>query len=147
MISLNEFKKGKPVQAETKQPKGEAKPQGGASTLFTKLFEARDFAHYAHLQTESFAQHKALGSFYEGIVDLADTFYETHAGQYGKSSFSPSSSGLKKDENPIAYLENLAKMLTEAHSFFDEKDTHLHNILDEITGLTYHTVYKLKYLK
>jgi hypothetical protein len=154
MISLNEFKKGKPVQTETKSPKVDgkqtkidSKPQGGASTLFTKLFEARDFAHYAHLQTESFAQHKALGSFYENVVDLADTFYETHAGQYGKSSFSPTSGGLNKGENPISYLESLAKMLTEAHSFFDEKDTHLHNILDEITALTYHTVYKLKYLK
>lgn len=144
MISLNEFKKvGKNLKTEAKD---DSKPQGGASTLFTKLFEARDFAHYAHLQTESYAQHKALGHFYEELVDLADTLIETHAGQYGKSTFSLTAV-VKKDENPIEYLENMAKMLGDARSFFNDKDTHLHNILDEITGLTYHTIYKLKYLK
>ena len=144
MISLNEFKKvGKNTTNEAKE---ESKPQGGASTLFSKLFEARDFAHYAHLQTDSYAQHKALGSFYEDLLELVDTLVETHAGQYGKSTFSFSSVA-KKDENPVTYLESFAKMLGSARSFFNENDTHLHNILDEITGLTYQTVYKLKYLK
>ena len=45
------------------------------------------------------------------------------------------------------YMENLGKMLVNSHKLIDSKDTHLHNILDEIIALTFRTVYKLKYLK
>ena len=40
------------------------------------LFLARDVTHSAHLNTRSFAKHKALGKFYPAIIDLADTFAE-----------------------------------------------------------------------
>jgi len=38
------------------------------------LFLARDVTHSVHLNTRSYAKHKALQKFYEGIVGLADTF-------------------------------------------------------------------------
>lgn len=126
---------------EATEPSGKKSISG----LISKLFEARDFAHYAHLQTKSFSQHKALGSFYESIVDLADNFFETHAGQYGISKFSMNS--VPTNTDVIGYFENLAKTTTEYHSSIDKKDTHLHNILDEITGEVYHLLYKLKNLK
>lgn len=115
------------------------------SVLFSKLFEARDFAHHAHLQTKSYSQHKALGSFYEGIVDLADTLFETYAGQYGIIKFNMGSAPINQDV--ISYFENLAKTVSDSHNIIDKKDTHLHNILDEATALVYHTIYKLKNLK
>lgn len=136
MISINEFKNN-PV----KKPEAVSK----ISSVFAKLFEARDFAHYAHLRTQSYAEHKALGSFYEDVIGLADKFYETYAGQYGQIKFDSGSSA--KEGDVIKYFESLAKTMTDAHSMLDEKDTHLHNILDEITGLIYQTTYKLKFLK
>lgn len=114
-------------------------------SFFGKLFEARDFAHHAHLQTKSYSQHKALGSFYESIVDLADTFFEVHAGQYGITKFNMSAAPSNTDV--IAYFENLAKTVANTHNVVDKKDTHLHNILDEITAEVYHLLYKLKNLK
>lgn len=131
MISLNQFKK--------------AGASGGVGSVMSKLFEARDFAHSAHLRTDSYAQHKALGSFYEDVIDLADQLYETYAGQYGQFKFGHA--GGIKDEDPVKYMESLGEMLSGAHELFDKKDTHLHNILDEIVGLVYQTTYKLKYLK
>jgi hypothetical protein len=129
MISLNEYKE-----------------VGNFSGLISKLFEARDFAHRVHLiaKSKSYAEHKALGSFYEGIVELADNLYETHAGQYGPAKFDFNK---VPDEEPVEYFSNLAKICSSAHSSIDKKDTHLHNILDEITALVYHTIYKLKNLK
>lgn len=115
------------------------------SSLIGKLFEARDFAHYAHLQTKSYSQHKALGSFYESIVDLADTFFETHAGQYGISKFTIGSVATGSDV--IGYFELLAKTVADYRGSIDKKDTHLQNILDEIVGEIYHLLYKLKNLK
>ena len=38
------------------------------------LFLARDVTHSAHLNTRSYAKHKALQKFYENIIDLGDSF-------------------------------------------------------------------------
>lgn len=127
MITLNEFTNG-----------------GNFSTVLSKLFEARDFAHKAHLRTKSFSQHSALGEFYAGVTDFADELFEVYSGQYGmqKLDFSNVS-----DEDPLSYMENLGKMLLNSHKIIDSKDSHIHNIIDEIIALTFRTVYKLRYLK
>ena len=127
MITLNEFKSASNVQ-----------------TLISKLFEARDFAHGAHLRTNSYAQHKALNSFYDDLLDLTDSFVETYQGQYGIIKFNFDS---VKIGEPIPYFEDAAKMFMEGHNAIDKKDTHLHNVLDEIVGATYSLLYKLKHLK
>jgi len=127
MISLNEFASGKDF-----------------GSLIGKLFESRDYAHNIHLHTSSYAKHKALGHYYESVVDLIDNLYEIHTGQYGHTNYSVS----KADEkNEVKYFEDLANSVANSHKLFNEKDTHLHNILDEIVAEIYHLVYKLKYLK
>lgn len=127
MISLKEFKSA-----------------SNAAAVFSKLFHARDFAHYAHLRSKFYAQHKALNSFYDDIVDLADQLYETFAGQYGQQKFEFET---VQESDVLDYFENIAKFFMESHSAFDKKDTHLHNIIDEIVSLIYQTIYKLKFLK
>lgn len=129
MISLNEFKSA-----------------GNISSVFSKLFHMRDAAHYAHLRTKSYSQHKALNGFYEDVLGLADQLIETYQGQYGLQKFEIQSveSG---DFDIIKYLEDSARFMSEAHNALEKKDTHLHNILDEITALIYQTLYKLKNLK
>jgi len=47
------------------------------------LMAARTQAHIYHLQTPSFAAHKALNEFYDNIIDLIDGFVETYQGKYG----------------------------------------------------------------
>ena len=47
------------------------------------LFLARDVAHSVHLNTRSYSKHKALGKFYDEIVDLADKFAEAYQGKHG----------------------------------------------------------------
>ena len=44
---------------------------------------SRTQAHVFHLQTPSFAEHKALNDYYNGIVDLVDGFVESYQGKYG----------------------------------------------------------------
>ena len=44
--------------------------------LISLLFLARDLAHREHLRTDSFAQHMALGEFYDEIIDNADAIAE-----------------------------------------------------------------------
>ena len=71
--------------------------------------------------------------------------HETYAGKYGQIRFDAGSS--VKEEDPIKYFENMGNMLSDSQDFFNEKDTHLINILDEIKALIYRTLYKLKFLK
>ena len=40
------------------------------------LFASRDYAHKAHLNTDSYAQHMALNAFYDEIIPLADDLAE-----------------------------------------------------------------------
>jgi len=47
------------------------------------LFLARDVTHSVHLNTRSYAKHKALGKFYESVVGLADDFAEAYQGRHG----------------------------------------------------------------
>lgn len=124
----------------------EFKASGKIKDLVSKLFEARQVSHTAHLQTKSYAEHKALDSFYNSILDLADTFIETYQGQYGIVSGYESIS-IEKESDIVKYLEDFADTIKSNRKNLNEDDTHLHNILDEIMALTFQTIYKLKFLK
>lgn len=113
-----------------------------AGEFILTLFNARTAAHVAHLQTQSYAKHIALGEFYEGIVDLADTFAEAYIGCNGPIEFKGSSFKLEKD--PIKMLESLKTTSESARA--ECSHTALQNIIDEITSLIASTLYKLKFL-
>lgn len=110
------------------------------------LFLARDVTHSAHLNTRSYAKHKALGKFYNQIINLADKFAETYQGKYGL--IGPISlMSAKKTNNVLEFLEGQLDDLMEMRYKVVEKEcTPLQNIIDEIFALYYSTIYKLKFL-
>jgi iron-sulfur cluster repair protein YtfE (RIC family) len=110
------------------------------------LFLARDVTHSAHLNTRSYAKHKALGKFYDGIIDLADKFAEAYQGKYGL--IGPISlMSAKKTNNVVEFLEGqLADLEEMRYKVVDKDCTPLQNIIDEIFGQYYSTLYKLKFL-
>jgi len=110
------------------------------------LFLARDVAHSVHLNTRSFAKHKALKGFYEGVVDLADTLAEAYQGRHGL--IGPISlMSAKKTNNILEFLEGqLADIEEMRYKVVDKSDTALQNIIDEIVALYLSTIYKLKFL-
>lgn len=128
MITLNDYKNSKSVKS-----------------LVQKMFEARQVAHIHHLQTKSYSQHKALNSFYDDILELADEFTETYQGQYGILSGYGSID--VKETDIEEYLNDCAKIFVVGKESLNEKDSHLKNIMDEVIALTYRTIYKIKNLK
>lgn len=126
MLSMQEYKQSKSIKG-----------------LVQKIFEARQVTHTCHLKSKSFSEHKALGNFYEGILEFADEFVETYQGQYG--ILSDYEIQTQPVGNVVEYLEDCAKMFVLGRDAI--KDPHLQNILDEIVALTYRTIYKLKNLK
>lgn len=110
------------------------------------LFLARDVTHSAHLNTRSYAKHKALNEFYDEIVDFADKFAEAYQGKYGLIGPITLMSA-KKTNNVVDFLEGQVEDLTEMrYKVVDKECTPLQNIIDEILGLYYSTLYKLKFL-
>jgi Family of unknown function (DUF5856) len=117
-----------------------------ASDFVGYLFLARDVTHSVHLNTRSYAKHKALQKFYEDIVDLADTFTEMYQGRHGLIG-GISLQTAKKTTNVVEFLESQLEEIEGCrYEVADEKDTAIQNIIDEIVGLYLTTLYKLKFL-
>ena len=110
------------------------------------LFLARDVAHSTHLNTRSFSKHSALNTFYDEVIDLADKFAEAYQGKYGL--IGPISlMSAKKTNNIVEFLEGQVDELDAMrYKVVDKECTPLQNIIDEIFGLYYSTLYKLKFL-
>jgi hypothetical protein len=110
------------------------------------MFLARDVTHSVHLNTRSYAKHKALNKFYDEIVDLADTFAEAYQGRHGLIGPIVLHSA-KKTSNVVEFLtDSLAEIEDARYKVCDKDDTPLQNIIDEIVGLYLTTLYKLKFL-
>ena len=110
------------------------------------MFLARDVAHSVHLNTRSFAKHKALGGFYDNVIDLADKFAEAYQGRHGL--IGPISlHSARKTSNITEFLEDSLKEIEDMrYKVCDKSDTALQNIIDEIVELYLTTLYKLKFL-
>ena len=107
---------------------------------------ARDVTHSVHLNTRSYAKHKALQKFYEGIVGLADTFAEAYQGRHGLMGGITLQTA-KKTANVTEFLQDQLNEIETARSkVVDKDDTALQNIIDEIVALYLSTLYKLKFL-
>jgi hypothetical protein len=130
-------------------------PEESKSTpvkFFSKLFEARQMAHIFHLQVKaemgSGWEHDALKDFYDGILDFADDLIETYQGQYGivegYDVIDPSATSQTKS---LEYLKQTVDFVRSERKSINAEDTHLHNVIDEIVGLFYKTIYKLTNLK
>jgi DNA-binding ferritin-like protein len=110
------------------------------------LFLARDVTHSVHLNTRSYAKHKALQKFYESIIDHADDFAEAYQGRH--NLIGPISlMSAKKTSNIIEFLESqLAEIEANRYSVCEKTDTSLQQIIDNIVQLYLSTLYKLRFL-
>ena len=48
--------------------------------LVSRVFAIRNAAHLAHWASQSYSEHKALGKFYDGVIDKVDAIIETYQG-------------------------------------------------------------------
>ena len=111
------------------------------------LFLSRDLAHSDHWRTTSYAQHMALGSFYDEIVELADTLAEMYMGRNGVLDAIPLLEDDEKD-TPAETLQAHLKIIEDSrYDAVPKTDTALQNVIDEIVGLYLQTLYKLNRLK
>jgi len=121
-----------------------ASQKENAATFVAVLFHSGTNAHFMHLQTNSYARHKALNKYYENIIDLADKWAESYQGTYEVIDKYPSDFHLARD--PVAYIEKIKQFVDTIRKVLPT-DTPLQNIVDEICELIDSTLYKLKTFK
>jgi hypothetical protein len=93
--------------------------------------------HIAHLQTTSFAEHKALGAYYDSILDLTDSFTEKYFGRNKRVEFVIPES---KNMDAVAHMKDMQKMIEAERGNYSSD---LQNIMDEMLGLVHETMYLL----
>ena len=111
--------------------------------LLGLLLLSRDYAHLAHWKTGSYADHKALDTFYTELLELTDELAEAAQGVYGKLNVSMS--GMKENvSDPIAVLQKHVKKVEMLADGCEGRA--INAIVDQIAQLYLETIYKLKEL-
>jgi hypothetical protein len=112
------------------------------------LMASRTQAHVYHLQTPSFAAHKALNDYYDNIVDIIDGLVESYQGKYGVIT-GYSNIALQEYQSCdgiIAYFTTLCMFVEKTRSMIAQ-DSYIQNQVDEVVAEINSLLYKLKYLK
>jgi len=112
---------------------------------FLSLLHSATNTHLLHLQSRSFSQHMALGTYYEEAVELIDSLIEAYQGknqtivQYPNIYYPPV-------DDALTELINISTYVIKNRAIVGN-DTELQNITDEIQQLIDSTIYKLTFLK
>jgi phosphoribosyl 1,2-cyclic phosphodiesterase len=101
------------------------------------LFQSRDMMHLQHLQTTSFAEHKALGGYYDGILELTDSFTEKYFGRNKRISIVIPEA---KATDAMSHLKSMQSLIEGERNNYPSD---LQNIMDEMIGLVNKTLYLL----
>lgn len=121
----------------------------GIGSLLGTLMQSRNQAHIYHLQVTgpgSFAAHKALDDYYNGIIPLIDGIAESVQGRYGIIRGYKMEGTIKEDGNFVKYFEALSKFVESSREQCPQ-DSYIQNQIDEVVDLIESTKYKLKNLQ
>jgi hypothetical protein len=114
--------------------------------LLSTLFNSREQVHILHLQTTSFAKHKALNGYYDAIVGLTDKYAETYQGKYGiVMGYKPLKKFVQGEKQILPYFKKLEKEVSSLRNQLP-KDLDLENAYADILDLIHSTQYLLTYL-
>lgn len=103
----------------------------------------RDMAHIEHWKTKSYAEHKTLQAFYDGLLELIDGFVEQYQGAYNKRMYitrtvdSDRPSFKEVLEYQVEWIE------ASRYQICDRAESALQNTIDEILRLYQSTAYLL----
>ena len=115
--------------------------------FISTLMSARTQAHVFHLQTPSFAAHKALDEYYSGLVDMIDGLVESYQGKYGivQGYGNVALQEYQSCDGIIMYFTTLVNFIEKSRTMICQ-DSFIQNQIDELVAEIYRLLYKLKQL-
>ncbi len=113
-----------------------------AEEFVSKVLFDRDAAHLAHWKTKSYAEHVALNTFYDSILELIDGFVEQYQGYYADRM------DIKRQDGDDSDIRELLEFRCEwiemyRYQICDKDETALQNTIDEILRQYESTQYML----
>lgn len=113
--------------------------------LISRIFKTRNQAHLSHWKTKSFSEHKALGSFYDDVIDKLDDLVEACQGSKGIIGHVDLSC---RDESVdiIKAITDDANWISKNRGKIAHGVPAIENILDELVKIHLTALYKLKNL-
>lgn len=114
-------------------------------TLISRVFATRNLAQLAHWRTKSFAQHMALGSFYDDVIDKLDAIVEVHQG--ATSHLVGSVPSTSKTSDVISTLKEDCVWISQNRAKIADGVPAIENLLDDLCATYLTTIYKLEQLK
>jgi hypothetical protein len=134
-------------QEENEDKVTETKTDSGFKDMVSILLHSQTQVHIFHLQTKSYAEHKALQKYYEDIDGIVDGIIESYQGKYdvvtGYNSIK--TEDYKSSEQVVKYFKALDSMVEKNRK--SVKESFLQNQIDTVQELIYSTLYKLRLLK
>ena len=126
------------------------KETGGVVDMIATLLHSRSQAHIFHWQTKSqssFAEHTALGTYYDEIVGLIDGIVESFQGKYDLITGYKTVEMVdyKSTEQLISYFRDLNNNIEKNRKGI--KESYIQNQIDGVQELIFSTLYKLRFLK
>lgn len=117
-----------------------------AGQFVAMSFLGRDLAHRAHLKTRSYADHMALGAFYQAVIPLVDSFAESYQGRFNELLDIPLADNEYAGEIDEILEQQMAWIEDSRTAICSRDETALNNIIDEVANLYQSTLYKLRFL-
>lgn len=112
------------------------------------LLHSATIVHFMHLQVEcegSYAAHKALAKYYEGIVDAVDAVAESIQGAYDIVIDGYPNAYANTSSDPLDYLKSLRAYVRNKRGELPQ-DSEIQNEVDNVANLINTTCYKLQRL-
>ena len=113
--------------------------------LIGRVFATGNAVHIAHWRTNSYAQHQALGSFYDDLIDKIDTVVEMYQGAFeliGKVA-----PHQVPADNILAHLNAEVEWIETNLDELSGGIKAIENALQDLSGSYYTTIYKLTHLQ
>lgn len=113
------------------------------------LLHSATITHFMHLQSVgegSYAAHKALAAYYDGIVDGVDAVAESIQGSYDIVIDGYPNAYSNTSADPLTYMKSL-RAYVKNHRHELPQDSEIQNEVDNIANLINSTCYKLERLR
>ena len=111
----------------------------------SRMFALRDASHVAHWASKSYAEHQALGSFYDDIIDKVDAIIEAYQGVNDLVGNIPAPDS--KGGDILSLLQDDAEWIEAHHEDICGGNRAIANLIDGLTDKYLSTIYKLRFLK
>lgn len=113
--------------------------------LVSRVFATRNAVHFAHWKTRSFAEHTALGDFYEELVCGVDKLMEAYQGCFDIVSFDRDVDAVSPNDITSHISQELIWISKNEEAICRDVGA-LVNILQELEGCYMKALYKLENL-